>query len=85
MTFRLAMPTLAAATLAPAVALAHPGNHDNLVLSDAANHLASSLFHVSVFAMAFCVCAIAFSFALKRRVKPRDAIASSSSPSKYCS
>lgn len=74
MTCRLAMPTLAAVTLAPAVALAHPGNHDSLVLSDAANHLASSLFHVSVFAMAFCVCAIAFSSALKRRNRKSGAV-----------
>jgi hypothetical protein len=67
MTYRVAMPILAAMILAPAAALAHPGDHDNLAVGEAASHLMSSLFHLSVFAIAFCVLAVAFSFALKRR------------------
>jgi hypothetical protein len=73
MTYRLAMPILALAIVAPAAALAHPGNHDNVAVSEVANHLTSSLFHLSVLAIVFCVLAVAFGSALKRRDRKSEA------------
>lgn len=67
MTYRILMPALAAALLAPVAARAHPGNHGALSAQDMIGHVSASAFHMAGYAAAV-IAALAV-IAHRRRVR----------------
>lgn len=54
------------ATLVPATALAHPGDHHGMSIADAAAHLAASPFHAGLVAMALLVAPVIVTVVVRR-------------------